>query len=247
VVPALVLAAGRVIPQRASLVLAVALPIACGGGDTVTMRDGGPFKEGPPVEGSVYNLLPSATLTDWVSWVEQLSVVTVVREEALPPDPEEAKRREGYLGRRVILEVDRTVWSNDGVAPASGRLEMTVNGWVLKGDVMHPFEPGGARFLPGGRYVVPLLRLAGHWAPLSGQSSFALAGDPIATADVQRRGISATAERLSRMTFDEMAAALATAPRDPRVEAHRALPPLERFNALKAERQRPGDAGAGPP
>ena len=49
------------------------------------------------------------TYTDWVSFADQLSIVSVVAEEEEPPPAEVLQRGEGYISRTVTLRVENSL------------------------------------------------------------------------------------------------------------------------------------------
>jgi hypothetical protein len=181
-------------------------------------------------------LLPAGTLTDWVSYTEQLSAVTVLSEEEIPPPDSVLKNREGHIFRRIRLGLDETIWVNKGVTPLAGELGMNAWGWYLKGDQRRPsslaFSP---RLEVGGRYVMALTRYAEGWGVLTPESVFAVDGDPIATRDVRAHGYSPVAHQLAGKTFAEIAALLQSTPPDAIAEKYWDLLPAARYQAVAAE------------
>lgn len=60
--------------------------------------------------------------------------------------------------------------------------------------------------------------------------------DPVARADIAKRGHNGVARSLQAKTFAEIKRALDEAPRDPLVEKYRHLPPQDRQGAAVAEK-----------
>lgn len=192
----------------------------------------------PPLSLSAEWRFPDEALVDWVSYVEQLAVVTVLSESEIPPPPEVTARGEGYIGRSIVVRIDRTVWLNRGVTAQVADLRMTVFGWVLRSDGLFEAVPGGVpRLRAGGRYVVALTRSEDDGlALLTDRSVMAFAGDPVSTQDVAERGQSDVARQLSMRSLEEVPALLDETPRDPLVERFWDLPPTERVRAVGAAR-----------
>ena len=158
----------------------VAFATGCGGSSSSSL-----------VVGHGSGRFPSEALTDWVSYADQLSVVTVLAEEQLPADNGTLERGEGYLGRAVTLRVGRTLWRRPGAPEAPGTIRVITYGWVLEDGVRHEFAGwGGPRLEVGARYLAPLVRAprdGAEWTPLSVESTLPLDGGTITTAGVVGR------------------------------------------------------------
>src|SRR5665213_817882 len=96
---------------------------------------------------------PSESLSDWVSYAQQVSVVTIVSEAQVPPPQEVWDRQEGYVGRTVTVRIERDLWTAPGVLPLRGDQTMLDWGWLLKGERLTPLT---SAMQVGQRYVVPL-------------------------------------------------------------------------------------------
>jgi hypothetical protein len=83
------------------------------------------------VVGRGSDTLPSETARDWVSYADQLSVVTVSAEREASRSALAAETGEGYLGRRVVIDVGDPLWRRAGATPLTGRTELLVLGWGL--------------------------------------------------------------------------------------------------------------------
>ena len=151
--------------------------------------EGGSDARGGPPVGHAPNgdyLFPAQTLTDWVSYMDHLSAVTVVADQEIPAPDSVVRNREGYIGRRARIRIDDPIWTNTGVTPLEGEFETNVWGWYLKGDQRTPFSGAySPRLEVGGRYVMALKRFERGLAALTPESVFPVTGDPIATEDVQ--------------------------------------------------------------
>lgn len=191
---------------------------------------------GERIIGHTLDAFPDDSATAWVSYTDQLSVVTVLSETALQAPPEVAARGEGYIARKVTVRIDETVWST-GPNPQAGELELVTLGWALKGDRRIPIgAPSSPRIEVGGRYTLPLVKYDDEqWAVLTQSSVAAVRGSAVAEADVKRSGSNAMAKRIGGAEARDVRRMLDSAPRDPLVEKYRNLSPLRRAEAIRTE------------
>jgi len=70
-------------------------------------------------------VIPHEGFRDWISYSDQVSVVTVVSEGELPVDSAVLERGEGSIGRRVTIRIDETIWSVAERPALEGEHEMT--------------------------------------------------------------------------------------------------------------------------
>jgi hypothetical protein len=185
---------------------------------------------------------PDARLEDWVSFVDQLSVIEVLSErERGGRTEEEIASREGPVSRTIAVEVGETVWWNPEVrdAPETGVIELGAMGWTLKeGELIDLVGENAARLEVGGRYVVPLQWHGKSWSLLTSRCAFPADEDKIARADVARGGGQApVAKMLSRMPFSEIEDLLTSTRPYPAAAMHWDLPPSERLAAVSADEQ----------
>jgi hypothetical protein len=76
---------------------------------------------------------PSATMTDWVTHGDQLSVIRIV--DATPPRlPKEWKNSGGLIGRKVTVRIERTVWHRPHAPRRTGSFRMQAWGWTPLND-----------------------------------------------------------------------------------------------------------------
>ena len=169
---------------RRTIVVAACAAAATVAAVAALVAVGGPSV--PTVVGHASDRFPSATLRDWVSYADQVSVVTVTGESALPRPPAEIRRGEGYVGRVVTLRVGRTIWRRDGAPRATGAIDVVTEGWVVAERERYPFATsGGPRLEVGRSYLAPLLRVDGDaWTPLSTGATLPLDG-----AEVTMEGV----------------------------------------------------------
>ncbi|MHB1242984.1 MAG: hypothetical protein ACYC1P_06245 [Gaiellaceae bacterium] len=159
---------------------------------------------------------PSATLRDWADFADQVAVLEVVSEEALPPSVAVLENDEGMIGRRVTARVESTVWRNPGSPSVSGTVQFTTWGWAVhEGQRIPMVDTDSIRVEVGDRLLAPLLRAPeGVWAALSPAAVLQLDGDIVVVAPQQTHSIPGIASALHRKASGEAGRLLAeTAPR----------------------------------
>ena len=175
------------------------------------------------------------TFSDWVSFADQLSIVSVVAEEEEPPPAEVLALGEGYISRTVTLQVEKTLWRRGGAPSAPAGIRVITDGWVLERGERHPFAIwGGPRLEVGGRYLAPLVRAprdGAEWTPLSAASTLPLDGDTITTSAIVGPP-SAIAHAMRGKAADKLAEALARTPPRPVAAKHFGLDPDARVQAV---------------
>jgi hypothetical protein len=181
---------------------------------------------------------PSETFTDWVSYADHVSIVSVVSEEALPAD--EIEPGDSYIPRAVTLHIEKTVWTREGAPAVEQRIRVITFGWALKDGDRRPVTAwGGPRLEVGMRYVAPLVwapRDGADWTPLSLDATLPLDGDRVTTAGIV--GLpSPIAKEMSGRSPLELSAILARTPPDPIAQKYFDLPPDERWEAVVRERE----------
>lgn len=109
----------------------------------------------------------SDTLRDWVSYADQLSVISVTAERELPPP--EVGTSGGYTGRETTISIERTLWRRPQAPRAAGSVVVTDFGWLeTEGVRREATIEGGVRLDVGQRYLAPLvLTDEGEWAMFS--------------------------------------------------------------------------------
>lgn len=207
--------------------LAVIAAVACG--DSTS--------SGPSVAGGNASWkFPHSTLTDWVSYADQVSVLTVLEEEEIPPPPEVIERGEGYIGRRITVRVEETVWARSGAPSVVGEFQTRVLGWTMHDSERRPTVLGGAypRLEVGDRYLSPLVMSDGEWVTLSSEVVLPLAGDVVASFDVMQgtRALPLVEEMIGK-TVDEVASLVAETSPDPLAVQYAELEPVERVEAVQ--------------
>jgi hypothetical protein len=177
---------------------------------------------------------PQSTLTDWVSYSDQLSIVTVVGEKALSP-LEETDENGGMVGRSVTLAIERTLWRRDGAPSVKGDVSVVTWGWMVDGDDPHRLRVGGGPWLEvGGRYIVPLTRSKSddgfEWGSGPDMAIFPLDGTTIVCGSVRETEFAG--EDISGTSVEEFAARFAATKPDPLAVKFGRLDPNARWQAV---------------
>jgi hypothetical protein len=235
--------------MRTRLFSAVAVPVLITGAAvaTLALRDGGAQARSPRpavLVSSGDQLLPSETLTDWVTYGDHLVLATVAGERELAPTAEESEAGEGFVPRVIELRIDRVLWSREGAPAAPASFETDLDGWQFHGTKRTPVRLRGEPMMSVGRqYVLPIVHLdrtkrvsVAGWCALSPDSIFPYRdgvlgrGDVIPSLRAQGRSTPTDArgpfygERPARLV-----AALTATPPDPAASAAMHRPPDERF------------------
>jgi hypothetical protein len=150
----------------------------------------GVLRDGPAparvVHGSAYPRWPSETLTDWAGFADQVSIARIVSEEQLARDPHIRESGSGYVGRRVLMEIQSTIWRRRGAPQAGNAVSVLVDGWWAHEDELTPYaELGSKRLEVGDRVLAPLLHASDGWSVLSSDSVFPFASSTIAPTEEQ--------------------------------------------------------------
>jgi hypothetical protein len=217
------------ITARIVMVLVCALPVV------LLTVDSGNDEPPPLVLGHGTDRFLDESFTDWVSFADQLSVVTVVAEQEQPREPGVIAHGEGYISRIVTLRVERTLWNRRGAPSVAGTFDVITDGWVVAEGVSYAFAlEGGPRLEVGGRYVTPLVRAPRdgvEWTPLSAGSTLALESDRVSVDDVA--GVPETlANALEGRSPDYLASILSWTIPNPVAAVNFGLSPDARMNAV---------------
>lgn len=183
--------------RRATAALAVAAALAAGcGGDEYSV-----------VESPDYAML-GETLEHWVTYGNQLSVITVT--DSTPPHPA-ARNSGGLIGRQVTVRVERTLWRRDGAPRAPRTLRFGVWGWMQENDQdpdsrrIKLVSEGTTRMEAGRSYLAVLVRSRGEWFPLTDRAVMTLSPDGTVTSEVVSGEPSPGAAALRGKTIAEAA------------------------------------------
>ncbi len=181
------------------------------------------------------SIFPFSSLSDWRSYANQLSVVTVEREldqprVSLPTD---------FSGCSVELRVERTVWIAPGAQPAPGT--------IFTQEFCPPpsereYEPErrlpGPQLEEGKRFLIALVPVEdGYWIPMTGASVLPLDGDHVPRTFSTGHPV---ASELVGLDVDEIAARVTAAPIDPSAALYMHLAPVERVRAIHRGGEEPG-------
>ncbi len=126
---------------------------------------------------------PSATMTDWVTHGDQLSVIRIVDET--PPTLPKDWNSGGLIGRKVEVRIECTVWHRSKAPRRTGSFRMETWGWMMESDQradspIHPIIVRNApRLKVGARYLAVLIRLDDGWTPLNDDTVMTLDGDTV--------------------------------------------------------------------
>jgi hypothetical protein len=227
-------------PRRRIIGWLVLAPVALTG---CWSRDEGRTAEADPYRchaGNVDYRLPTDTLTDWVSYSDQLSVVEVTAEHRGEPSrPEPGSDEAPWVGRRVDLQVLETPWRRAEAPTAPDTLTVQVDPWRVRKGRLRQFRVSDGPWVEvGQRYLMGLVRLdEGDWGPYAG-STMPLSPAGVVVATCQDH---TTLARFTGLTPDDAAAVLAKTPIDPIASANSTLPPIQRWQRAAAARP------AGPP
>lgn len=219
------------------LLLVPFVAIGCWSGDDSPSEAADPYR---CHAGNVDYRLPTDTLTDWVSYSDQLSVVEVTAEhrgESSRPEP--GSDEAPWVGRRVDLRVVETPWRRAEAPAAPDTLTVQVDPWVLRKGRLEQFRVTDGPWVEvGQRYLMGLVRLdEGEWGPFP-RSTMPLSADGVVVATCPNH---TTLARFTGMTPNDAGAVLAQTPADPVARANVTRPPVERWQRAAAARP------AGPP
>jgi hypothetical protein len=188
---------------------------------------------------------PSGTIEDVASFADQLSIVEVLDDRALPfSSPEEAAAGEGYLPRVATLRIVETLWRRAGAPPTpTVTFEMELLGWLAKPDgTRRPFADGvGPWPLVGERLLMAMVVVDGRWSPYSSDTMWPLEGRTTKDIDPGRSDTSGgrssgyIGERLAGARVDDIATALASAVAYDATLAHPTWPAEDRLERYKAD------------
>lgn len=101
---------------------------ACGQAETEPRSDADSPGDAATTLTSLSDRLPSTTPRDWVTYADQVAVVTVSSETRMPA-PETDDRGEGDIDRTVRLSVDKVVWRAPDSRPLPDEFTYAALGW----------------------------------------------------------------------------------------------------------------------
>jgi hypothetical protein len=181
--------------------------------------------------------LPGETLRDWVSYGDQLSVVSVL-DATGPQTPPDYRGSGGLIGRRVTVRVERTLWRRRGAPRAKRTVSFDTWGWMMETD-QDPNSPrrpmvseGTTRMETGHRYLTMLVRFSDGWGPLTDRAVMTLSKQGTVTSEVVSGEPSPAAAALRGKTIARAAELVAATTPDPVADRHADLPPEKRLRAV---------------
>ena len=180
---------------------------------------------------------PGETLEDWVSYGDQLSVVSVL-DSTGPETPRDYKDQGGLIGRTITIRVDRTLWRRAGAHALRGRTRIQAWGWMMESDQVpdSPRRPivveGAPRMEAGRRYLAVLVRSHGEWSPLTDGAVMTVDDSGVVTSAVPAGDPVPGAAALRGRTVAGAGAVLARTAPDPVAARHFDLPPPARYRAV---------------
>ncbi len=214
-------------------VCAVLLIAACGGNGAESGADGGDCSQvftdewrSPAISWILY---ADSYPTDWVTYAEQVSVVTVVQEIV-----DQSRSSFEEVGRRVILRVDRVLWAKSEEFLLTGTFEMPTDGFEIEEDEMIPARFGDRPYLEVGcQYVMPLVwwpsqDSEGEWGQLT-EATLWVAPDGSLQGGYDGRY---QLHRSSQDPIEQVAEELTRTPPSRYYEAFKHLPAEERLAAI---------------
>ena len=182
--------------------------------------------------------LPNQTLTDWISYSDQFSILTVLDEEEQSDYVVRSIRGgTGGIGRSVTARIEETIWTAPGTEAIAGDITMIVSGWTTHHTDFRSPAGGPGRLEVGGRYMAPLVLYkydtGTAWGIIE-LSTLILDGEDV-VGPLEEPGIAYMPVVGSRIgdTVDEVATALACTEREARAFKYSNLLPEARWHAVQ--------------
>lgn len=216
-----------------------ALILVAGSIGVATALNRGSSADSAPTQvalGQALDRFPSSSLTDWVSYADQVSEVLVLDETRLAlPAGAHPESDDGYVARQVTLEVEKTLWRSPSADAASQRIPFVAWGWMQRADELMPFGVANApRLEVGRRYLIALAEIDTGWTALADAAVLSLEGDTV-TSEVVAGEPSAVAESLAGASTSEVQALLDRTSPDPVAAKYADLEPEARWRAVSLE------------
>lgn len=197
--------------------------------------------------------LPSATLTDWVTYADHVAIVRFDSSRAIAPTQEELDAGEGFIPRATTFSVVRVLWSRKDAPPAPTTLELGIDGWTFEGDNKRPLRVEGQPAIDklGTEYLMPIsyLRkdettLADFWAYLSVSSILPVADGLVAhVTSAAGEVVPAATKAVAGLPLAKVTALLNAQRPDPFAAPFASDPPTTRFNRADEARRKAAAAG----
>jgi hypothetical protein len=180
---------------------------------------------------------PSETLSDVVSWSDQVSIVTAIGASEVPDSsPQSPGDDVRLIGRDITYHIDQTIWHRAGAPELTGTFTAGGGGgWETSSD--HPkvrIALEGAPWVEvGEQYVMPLALDQGKWGPYSSSAVVPYVNGKVVPDPTQHTQL---AEALKTLPATELSPLFATAIPDPDAARHFDLRPTDRLCAVMADR-----------
>ncbi|MCU1453477.1 MAG: hypothetical protein JWN46_1623 [Acidimicrobiales bacterium] len=182
-----------------------------------------------PVTAEAQVALSAAHLQDWVTYADLVAVISVRSQEDIAPEPDDARRGEGIIGRRITVRV-QPLWHRPGAPSPPVDLAFPTNGWFFSGPHRQPLVFEDGRWLEvGQRYVVPLVRFREGWGALVDGAVPVVAGRALVEGASEANPL---VPRLEGDALSRVAAILDRTPPDPRAAPFRHLDPITRYRRV---------------
>ena len=178
---------------------------------------------------SVQFVVPSESISDWLSFAKHIAVVRVVREEQMPVAPEVTARGEGHVPGIITLQVERIIWTAPGAAPASGELHVGSLGWTMHDGKLRAINPD---LKVGGTYLVAFANFRSGLAPLRPISLAIVDGEVVSAGKTARSSSGEWVGSLDGLSVDDVQKLLATTPPDALAIRFRNLAVEEQIEAV---------------
>lgn len=179
--------------------------------------------------------LPSESLSDWVSYSDEVVLATVASEVEVRQPGDVNAAGEGITSRSLTFSLNRSLWSRTGAPRVQATFQMVHDGWIFrKGSNRGDYQTGDVRFMVGNSYLLALTSYPEGWGTV-GSAAFG-------TTDRSGRVTpgnwsNAALSRLVGKSPEEVAGLLRVTPPDPIAARHFDLPAVQRFAAVVKERQ----------
>jgi hypothetical protein len=230
----------------AGVLALILLTAGCGGSDEGTASTPVSSLASVSFAAASDSLYPYATLSDWVSYADQVSIVVVVDEGQEPVPAEIEVRGVGSVGREVAFLIEETIWSRPGAPSIEGKVSYWGLGYAMHDGELVPYR-GADPIEVGERFLVPLLAIGGEgslrgWGPLSPAAAHPVreGGLVVAPGDGTAPPNSEASGALVGLTVAEVADVLAATKPDPLAVEFAALPPYDRVLAVEKARMERG-------
>lgn len=191
-------------------------------------------------------VLPSATLTDWVTYVDRVVSATVIDITRMEATQEEYEAGEGLEGRVVTLRLDDTLWESERAHDLDETFTVPSGAWLFGEDreERRLTFPGVVQLERDHSYLLPMFydeSFDPAWQGISSSAVFpfddGVVGQGETILDHDRKPIAPeqlteAGRTLWGLDRDAVAELLAAAEPHPAAAEYADLPPVERYGAV---------------